>query len=479
MSPPPREEDLGAERAPESAPERATSRSTPSGSESRAADRPSPGAPHPRESRAKRRSKILCAQIGIAIVGLVLLEGLARAYFLVRGRAYDSVELTNEVRRLRYMSKAFVPVPYAQEGEAQPPVDPHAQVTLHPYLGYDLDFGCNFLDEEYERLRSGASKGEFQILIVGGSVAALFGQYEKRANTMCDRLRADPRFAGRTIRVLNFGRGAYKEPQQVNSVAYLFALGFKPDVVVAIDGFNEVALASENSHANWNPLYPSATQWTHLATWGSSDQSAVDRVSAIRSAQRSLEAWAESVIRWRLDRVCVLGELVLHRIYALQHRIAAESNEYTKHGLGQEDGLRKRGPKFEGGPEAAVKASVECWKSCSRSLTDMCRARGIPCVQFLQPTALDAGSKPLTQREKGYTTPGTPWAIGVEVGYPLLRAASTELRDLGVEFVDASLLFQSSTQDIYYDPCHYEDAGNALLAARVAEELLKRLPERL
>src|SRR4051812_18921500 len=59
----------------------------------------------PRTSRAKRRIKIVSAQIAVVIAGLVLVEGLARGYLRWRGKPYDSAALVKEVRRIRYASK--------------------------------------------------------------------------------------------------------------------------------------------------------------------------------------------------------------------------------------------------------------------------------------------------------------------------------------------------------------------------------------
>jgi hypothetical protein len=431
--------------------------------------------------RARRWIKIIGAQIVLVLAGLALLEGLARGYLRWRGEPYDAAQLAREVDHLVKLGRLFVPAapePAGRNPEAAP-VDAHMELTIHPYLGFEVDVGCSYVDDEYQRLRSGASKDEFEIVIVGGSVAALFGGYDARTHAFRDAVSADPRFAGHTVRVLNFGRGAYKEPQQVNFVAYLFALGFKPDVVIDIDGFNEAALACENRRQGSNPIFPSVAQWAHLCSSGSSNREAVDRLRKLRASQRSLEAWAAALARWHLDRFAILGKPVLHHMYSLRRRIAAETHDYTQYVAEHDESARTRGPNFEGGPPTAVLASVECWKQCSRSLADMCRARGVVYVQFLQPTGLDAGSKPLTAHEKECTPSGPGWTNGVAIGYPRFRAAAKEFHDLGVDFVDASMLFEHATDEIYYDPCHYGDRGNELLAARVAAELLKRLPEKL
>jgi hypothetical protein len=60
------------------------------------------------------------------------------------------------------------------------------------------------------------------------------------------------------VKVLNFAHAAFKQPQQLTRVAYLFAFGYRPDVVIELDGFNETALAFENGRTLTHPLYPSA-----------------------------------------------------------------------------------------------------------------------------------------------------------------------------------------------------------------------------
>ena len=73
------------------------------------------------------------------------------------------------------------------------------------------------------------------------------------------------RLGGRGRCSLLCARGGYKEPQQVNALVLLFALGFEPDVVIDIDGFNEVALGNNNQSLGFHPAFPSASHWSHLA----------------------------------------------------------------------------------------------------------------------------------------------------------------------------------------------------------------------
>jgi hypothetical protein len=78
------------------------------------------------------------------------------------------------------------------------------------------------------------------------------------------------------------------------------------------------------------------------------------------------------------------------------------------------------------------------------------------------------------EKKRGEADPN--WVTGVHLGYPLLRESGAELRRAGVDFIDASMLFEKHAEDIYSDSCHFRHGGNALLAEAIAAELLRRLP---
>jgi hypothetical protein len=60
-------------------------------------------------------------------------------------------------------------------------------------------------------------------------------------------------------------------------------------------------------------------------------------------------------------------------------------------------------------------------------------------------------------------------------GYPLLREALAELRDIGVEALDACSAFKDMPQTIYVDSCHVTQEGNSILASNIAR--MMGLPE--
>lgn len=420
----------------------------------------------------------MAVQAALLVLGVSGLEVGARAWSWIRHEPYDPAETRREALHLLDVNRNFVPRAQQDvEAADAPRMDPDQDRVLHPFLGWETGHGLVQTDDEYQWLRRERTPDDMQILVVGGSVAAGFSVDSLGGSRLRELLSADPRLAGRKLHVMGFGRGGFKEPQQLNCVLYLLGLGFQPEVVINIDGFNEVALGNNNQAEGSHPSFPSAAHWAHLAVWSTSDRDAIDEMLEIRRTQRAIEAWGAFTLDWRLDRSCVLGKLALHRMYKLRHVIVDQFAAYAKLLSERQNTVALRGPALAGGEVEAVEASVQCWKESSRCLADLCRARGIVYLHVLQPTLHDTGSKPLTAKEIANGKASEPWIRGVKLGYPLLRREGLDLRRLGVDFIDASGLFEKRTDDLYYDACHFVRAGHELLAEKIAPELLESLPK--
>ena len=70
-------------------------------------------------------------------------------------------------------------------------------------------------------------------------------------------LAAAPAFRGRDIVPLCFSHEGYKQPQQLLILSYFLSIGQAFDVVVNIDGFNEVAISPLNDARGLDISMPS------------------------------------------------------------------------------------------------------------------------------------------------------------------------------------------------------------------------------
>ena len=419
------------------------------------------------ESKGGSRWKWLATRLLLVLVGLVLADVAVRLGLTVFGDGYNGGQ-----QREQWTSR--VARDFEERGESdQANTDP----LLAPFIGGDfmphpyVGFQARHDDEEFvAHWRAQQALGEardqiFSVLIVGGSVSEHFGDpVNGGLEPLREKLAADPRFAGRKLMFFTHGRAAYKQPMQLMWLSWLISLGCEPDLLINLDGFNELALAALNAENGAFPLYPTMLHWSRVVETGAGRPT---------EQQRALELIGEQVARigldWNLEWSAVLGSSVQAVLRKLDRessitearvaRDAAESNQAVF------------GPPWNASLEETLELAVDGWARSSRALNDLCRARGIPYLHVLQPTLFDEGSKPLTDEERtGAKIPET--AIrSVELGYPLLRAAGARLEKEGVPFLDASGVFAKEERTIYFDACHFVRPGTVILGEAIAGAL--------
>lgn len=416
--------------------------------------------------RAIRRASLALLALVAAAAGI---EIAFRGALAVTGRVHDASDLRARLERLLEQCHADVPRP-PDAGRADP-VDP-AEPHLHPYLGWEIAGGAKQLDallSESARRR----RATYDVLVLGGSVAQQFGQFG--ADRLVQALASDPRLAGRRPRVLGFGRGGFKQPQQANLLVHLLGLGIEPDAVINIDGFNELALGLDNARSYAaHPAYPSAPHWAHLAEAGWRRPELVEPLAAALRSRRSLAELVRTCSAWKLDRSAVAGWLALCRAEHLRADVARQVEAYSSLLLAESTSDARRGPPLR--DQDPLDACVRVWLESSRALDGVCRARGIAYLHVLQPTLHDAGSKVLTSSETRDGTAQPAWIEAVQRGYPELRRRGQELRALGVAFCDLSRVFADEPETLYYDACHFHVRGHEILAAAVGAAFLDHLP---
>ncbi len=424
--------------------------------------------PEPQPARRLSIRSKLGLLVGSTILSLVLAEIGMRVMLRMQGEPYDGAALMAELERNADTVKAFTP-----RNLTRPDSIPADRVR-HPFFGSESGPDPGGVLAHFQET---APEAMFEVLVVGGSVSMLFAR--DAGEELRQALAKDPRLQGREVRVLHGGHAAYKQPQQLNKVAYFFAHGYRPDVVLNIDGFNEVANGFNNGMSGTHPLYPTPPVWAGLF-WG---RSAADiELAAGRARLKQLgqeyRGKLDSAKRFGLLQSAITGSLVRSQLRSiqkqrsnLQNALIEQDNPKTA-GEKRTQGRELRGDSYDRDESAIMALSIRNWVECSISLSAICEARGVRYLHALQPTLWDPGAKPIADKEQDLSG-AKAWRQGVETGYPLMRAAAPELEAAGVHFLDLSKSFAEVEEPIYFDPCHFAPEGSKMLVSDVAGAILK------
>jgi len=418
---------------------------------------------------------------GMAVFAVLILEVAAfLLFFVVDGRLFSYPRLEGDRREIR-----MEPSRAADEertGDEAPPAGIQGIDTqaIHPYVGFVYDptapptkelqrlYDWQLTSRGFLRttgVPERVPEGTLSIAVFGGSVAMGFANH---GDLLLDELRKVGLLSERGGVVLNYALPGYKQPQQLMTLNYMLVLQDRFDIVINLDGFNELALPySENIRQGLNPFFPRGWRQRVASVPDLSAQRVtgeiiyLDDVRARRASLFSHVPLRYSVfcnLLWRLqDRRLGVRQAQLHELL------------FTA-----PDGKRSfvsQGPRFEVGDDPAVLQDLaEVWGRSSLLMHDVCAGEGIAYYHFLQPNQYVPGSKPLSATEQRecfrenhfYRKP-------VAEGYGLLRAEGRRLVEQGVPFFDTSTAFADYEETLYTDSCcHFSRRGNEILAAEIA-----------
>jgi hypothetical protein len=288
-----------------------------------------------------------------------------------------------------------------------------------------------------------------------------------------ETLRQNPAWRDREFHLVRLALPGFKQPQQLMSLNYLLALGAEFDVVVNIDGYNEIALsACENEQFGVFAAYP--------RMWQLRTQDIVDprlyansfRQLRARAARQELARWIRKSSFRRSPTFNLFWKL---RDAYWENQLLAEGTGIAAHQAGHGRGFAADGPRRLYADENGLFGHLrDLWSNSSLQIHYLCLGNGTKYVHVLQPNQYVPGSKPLSalEREKMFSeTQANGKAIAR--GYPLLIDEGSRLRERGVDFHDLTMLFAAVEEPVYADEfCHFNARGNEILARAVAETII-------
>ncbi len=431
-------------------------------------------------SRWALRLGLLVALLASAVEG-----GSYLVYRVVAGRWFSFARATRQRQRLRASPDVCGgDVVVSPRGELIP-INMHRYAVVHPYLGfcYGPEYrprrlrweapptNWGFTDWGYRSPVRKRGPGKVVIGILGASVASQFAGYG--LGVLERELRQSPRFSGLEIEFVSLAVGGFKQPQQLMALNYALSLGAEFDLILNLDGLNEVAWYR---HDGWvvdtAHLYPNG--W-HRFVAQLPDPATSTLIAKKAWLSECRSRWARPFQASRLrctvtaNLIWKLGDLRAARreTVATKALVRKMCREPRRAAFGPHNHFRNDGD--------VLARLVANWERGSLLIDRLCKAHGIAYHHFLQPNQYVPGSKPLNVQEKKVAIledlPGRHW---IEKGYLLLRQAGQRLAKQGVHFHDLSMAYVGNENTLYIDNCcHINPAGAEALAEPMAQTLLQ------
>ena len=399
---------------------------------------------------------------------LLVLEGMARiAYYAAYGEGYGRLWPQAAVNQI-------APPPHLIQPGETPEFYPSDYVSrrhiTHPFYGFSARATYAELNAMPPRQRR---EDTVVIGLLGGSVAESVKPFLQVA--------LNRRFAANELPrqpvVMNLAVGAARQPQQPLIVAHTLLLGGEFDLIVNLDGFNEVLGSAGEVHRSAEliprqrfPFFP----YLWRVGLSGSEILRVGHIGVLRREQARLTLAGETsplrrsaffglLNRWRQERTAA-------QIIQRNHELATAA-DYS---------LEKHGPRSWPPERELFAAAARVWYRGSLLLARLAELGGADYYHFLQPNQYAPGSKPLSpeERKSAYAAlSGDKFAV--ERGYPQLRAFNRTLQRQGVNSFDLTGIFADHPETLYIDMCcHLNDRGNELLAAAMAQRMAPALLRR-
>lgn len=412
-----------------------------------------------------------------AVAGLLFVEASAFALYWARnGEPLSIGALQSWRERIAAGERAEGNLPDAD------PQDTHETWVTHPYVGYVLDPDREgFLNRDAvlvhgtDEVPPARREDRLVVGLFGGSVAFHLGV--DHAELFLEALRGA--FPEREVVLVVPATPSWKQPQMLFSLQWLALRGYRFDLVVELDGFNEcVGAAANHRYYRVNAAYPpNYRAFVASKAEGPEYLAAAGELVLLDRGRRERAAWlAGSPLRFSLTANLLwstfdqgdqarMGELR----EALLELSAPTSRRYGQRGPVDELGDTEDDP----GPLYDELGRV--WLESNRHMARLARGIGAELAVFLQPNQYLTGTKPLSawEREEALSIPH--FGAIVRGCYPGLVARGAALEGEGIAFEDLTGIYAEHEETLYRDACcHMNEDGNRILGEVIAQRLRAR-----
>lgn len=307
---------------------------------------------------------------------------------------------------------------------------------------------------------------EFVVVVLGGSVAQYFAL--QGGERLGKKLQAADATEGKRPVVLNMAQGGMKAPQQLHVLTHFLTLGQPMDLVINIDGHNEVAASVENHADGIHISMPSSTRLLPLISLievTTNDRESLTLFGEIERQRRRMER-ADVQQRGAVFASAywfhwLSSQRVQNQINRLLDRLDAKP--------GQSELVYVDAASGALATEDLYESIAALWSESSLMAHQILSARKIPYVHVLQPSQY-VTNHPFTAEERMYALdPDDAANHAVREGIPHLLERMDYLREHNVSVMSALDIFDEEIETVFADTCcHLNRRGNEFLVDEIA-----------
>lgn len=434
-----------------------------------------------KDATALQKGKNILSIIAVNLaIAFICLEALSLAFYFINQKQFFYTRTKTKEKVVEDIERIGIRL------------DESIVERLHPFFGYVLKQGA-FTNEKlklkvnkhgffslYDYPFVKTNKNQFIIGVFGGSVANNFALEEYITRRLSNKLKTYPEFANKEIIVLNFGNGGYKQPQQLLILNYFLALGQELDLVINIDGFNEVALSNLNNKGQVEIGMPSVQHIQPLTGLANNNLSpeAMSSIVQINETKKQLKAGIDKL------QTCQLA--LCHAVTSLQ--VKQLVNNYQQAVVKYDRQVKQSNPDTANSgivyipkadfvlPDAAAfDKMASMWYQSSIGMNQILSSRKIKYFHFIQPNQYYPTKRVFTAKENEIAIDNkSPYIEGVKKGYPVLLSKVDDLQKAGVNVFSAVNILDNTKETVYKDACcHYNSVGEDVLANYVSSSIIQ------
>ena len=423
----------------------------------------------------------------LVFVLIGVLEGLSWVvYSLLYEDPYS--QKTMQIQRQRVIAEPSKPFEMNEE-QRRDIAATHRREAIHPYLGFVLDpekmpftrvnkYG--FVGD-LPPLDNSNHDDKFTIAVVGGSFAHDLAAGEG-SKILVDKLTKSGNLNGKEPEIVNLALPGMKQPQQLFIINYFLSLGFHFDIILNIDGFNEIVLpVAENIKSGTNVFYPRAWRFRVSSRIGPEEMKAAGKL-ALKEDKRSSVADLFS-------KEPFIHSVTLNLIWSLLDTRFAQSIEKTRYEvtgilLNPTEKEKIIGSYAALGPTKKYLSESDAyhdlaayWARSSQLIDIVSNYNDIHYFHVLQPNQYVEGSKVFNDEERKVALEGeSEYRKPASDGYPFLIKQGKQIHSSGVKYTNLTMLFKGNDSILYKDNCcHLNEKGYKLVASEIADIVIQSI----